>query len=332
MTGGGVGGHRWAILGAGDISRQFASDLGNVEDGALVAVGSSSADHAATFAEEVGALRGHGSYEEAAADDVTVAYVGNNHNDHATAAGIAIDAGRHVLVEKPLAMSRAEAAALFERSRDRGVFAMEAMWTRFLPHIAAVRAALEDGAIGTVREARLTLGRDQRGSYDRIFDPHRAGGALLDMGIYPVSIAQMLLGPPDDVLDATARIEGGIDLETTITARYGPATVVITTAADRRLQSTAELEGDRGRLVVPDALHHADRFELHRDGDVEVVPAPFEGHGFEYEIREVQRCIEAGLLESPSWTHKDTLATHGVLDEVRRRIGLVYPFESGPPA
>jgi len=153
--------HRWAILGAGGISRQFATDLAQVDGGTLVAIGSNSAEHAATFAEEVGAERGHGSYADAAADDVTVAYVGNNHNDHLAAATAAIDAGRHLLVEKPLSVSRSEAATLFDRAREAGVFSMEAMWTRFLPHIEAARRALADGAIGTVRRGALSLGRDQ---------------------------------------------------------------------------------------------------------------------------------------------------------------------------
>jgi predicted dehydrogenase len=208
---------------------------------------------------------------------------------------------------------------------------MEAMWTRFLPHVAVAREVLADGGIGTVRRASLALGRDQRGHHDRIFDAARAGGALLDMGVYPVSIAHMLLGPADEVVAAEARIVDGVDLETSATVRHGAVEVVVSTAADRHLDSSAVLEGDRGRLVLPDALHHADRVELHRDGRVEVLAAPFEGHGFEYEIREVHRCIEEGLLASPSWSHEDTLATHAVLDEVRRRIGLVYPFEDGPP-
>lgn len=321
---------RWAILGTGGIGRTFADDLSNVDGSELVAVGSTTSGRGEAFADEVGASLG-GSYEDAVAQDVDLVYVANNHNDHLDAALLAIEAGHGVLVEKPLAVTTTEAAALFSRARERGVFAMEAMWTRFLPHIAAARTALADGAIGTVRHARLALGRDQRGRYPRIFDPARAGGALLDLGVYPVAIARMLLGPVDEVVEAEARIEGGVDLETTATLRCGDVTVAVAMAADRHLDSSLVLEGRKGRLVIPDPLHHADRIELHTGSEVEVVRAPIDGHGFEYEIREVHACVTDGRLESSSWSPADTLGTHEVLDEVRRRVGLVYPFEDGPP-
>ena len=154
--------HRWAIVGAGGIARQFAADLANLGEGRLVAIGSTDAARGAALAAEVGAERGHGSYAAAIADDVDHVYVATNHHLHAPCARDAIDAGRDVLIEKPAAMTRAEAATVFEHARDRGVLTMEAMWTRFLPVIELARGLLADGAIGTVRRASGELGRDQR--------------------------------------------------------------------------------------------------------------------------------------------------------------------------
>lgn len=325
--------HRWGIMGAGGISRRFAVGVGNVDGGELLAVGSSSPQRVETYADEVGAPRAYGSYDQLVADDdVTVVYVGNNHLDHVPAAHLAIEAGKAVLVEKPLAMTATEATELFEHAAARQVFVMEAMWTRFLPATKVLLAMLADGVIGRVRRAEISFGADvDPVNAPRIFDPARAGGSLLDRGIYPISIAHMLIGPADEVVEATAELGGGIDRYTRIVARHGGCEAVLTSACDRQLANTLVLEGDLGRIVVPDPLIRPKSFEIQRGGQTEVVERSFDVHGFEYEIEATHEALEAGWIEHPDWTHADTLATHSVMDEVRRRVGLVYPFEAGPP-
>ncbi len=325
--------HRWGILGAGGISRRFAVGLGNVEGAELLAVGSTSPQRVEAYAQEVGAPRAYGSYGQLVADeDITVVYVGNNHVDHVPAAHLAVEAGRSVLVEKPLALSASEATDLFAHAAERGVFVMEAMWTRFLPATKVLRQVLRDGAIGKVRTAEISFGAEvDPVQAPRIFDPERGGGSLLDRGIYPIAIAHMLLGPCEEVVEATSELSGGIDRFTRIVARHGDCEATLTSACDRRLPNTIVLEGDRGRIVVPDPLIRPKSFEIHHGESIEVVARPFEVHGFEYEIEATHQAMEAGWLEHPDWAHGDTLATHAVMDEVRRRVGLVYPFEQDPP-
>ncbi len=324
----------WGIIGAGHISRQFATDLGNVAGGHLVAVGSRSPEHVAGYAREVGAARGHGSYEDLVSDpEVDVVYVGNDHVDHVAAARLAVRAGKPVLVEKPLGTDREQVADLLRLAVERRVFVMEAMWTRFLPAITELIARVGDGAIGTVRTAQLDLGIDQPDPDSRLFDPARAGGALLDVGVYPIAIARMVLGDLAEVR-ATARMGGGVDLATDIWAvTSGGARVRLRCAIDEPLANTATFVGEAGRIQVDQPLHHPRRWTLEDlDRQVDVVEIPLAGHGFEFEIVEVQDCLDQGLVQSPRWSHGDTLATHATMDEVRRQIGLVYPFEEGPPA
>lgn len=210
---------------------------------------------------------------------------------------------------------------------------MEAMWTRFLPAWAAIIDLVAAGRIGRVQSARIRLGNAADPSVrarSRLFDAARAGGALLDTGIYPLSIAHMVLGP-GQVVRARATLLDGVDVHTWITADHDGVPVELETAIDEDLDSTAAFLGTDGEIHVPAPCHHPTGFRLvTSDGD-RWVDAPYDGGGFEGQIAAFEAAVGQGRSEVPAWPHAATLATHGLLDDVRRRIGLQFPFEQGLP-
>ncbi|TDT14908.1 putative dehydrogenase [Ilumatobacter fluminis] len=325
---------RWAILGAGGISERFAGCLARVDDAQLLAVGSRRPESVAQFATRVGAIKAYGSYDELVDDDdIDIVYVGNDHVDHVPTALLCVERGRHLLVEKPLGVRRDDAERLFTAARDAGTFVMEAMWTRFLPALQAARRVARSGQLGRLVSAEFSFGAvvDPHKS-PRIFDPWRAGGALLDRGIYPISMAHMLLGPATQVVHASSRIRDGIDLETTATVRHGEVLVHYRAACDTSVPNTATLIGERARLTIPAVLIRPERFMIRTsDGTEQTHEHPLDGHGFEHEIRAVHEALDNGWLEHPDWKHADTLDTHAVMDEIRRRTGLRFPFEPNEP-
>ncbi len=320
----------WGILGAGNISHSVASDLSLTRGSRLVAVGARDLDRAQAFADKHGAERAHGSYAELVADPhVDVVYIGTTHESHADQTRLALEAGKAVLCEKPFTVSAAEAEPLVDLARDRGLFLMEAMWTRFIPALRRIVEQVRDGAIGEVKHVAATFGNQV--PYDptsRLFDPARAGGALLDLGVYPLTIARLVLGPPDRV-EAAARIDNGADLSTHMLLTHpGGATASLDCSMEMALPAAAHLYGTEGTIVVPHSLPHPESYTIVRnDREPEHVDVPRTGIGYAHEIDEVNACLRAGLTESPTMPLAETLDMMRLLDDVRRQIGLRYPFE-----
>ena len=320
----------WGILGAGNISNSFASDLPRSLGSRLVAVSSRDLARAEAFAGKVGAERAYGSYEQLVSDpDVDVVYVGTTHESHADQTRLALEAGKAVLCEKPFTVSAAEAEPLVRLARDRGLFLMEAMWTRFIPAIRRVVELVADGAVGEVKHVQATYGNHV--PYDiksRLFDPARAGGALLDLGVYPLTFAWLFLGAPDRV-DAAARFRNGADLSTHLLLTHsGGASASLGCSMEIDLPAEGSVYGTEGTIVVPHPLPHPETFRLVRKGrDAEEITVPRLGIGYTHEIDEANRCLRAGLTESPILPLDDTLDMMRLLDGVRAQIGLRYPFE-----
>jgi len=330
---------RWAILGPGRIARTFASDLALLPGHELVAVGSRSPERARTFADEFGAAASYGAYEELVADpQVDVVYVASPHALHLEHARLAFEAGKHVLCEKPLTLSVAEAEQVVALAAEHGRFLMEAMWTACHPVILAVRERVRSGDLGRPRHLHAELGFVvPLDASARMHDPALGASALLDMGIYPLTLAHLLLGEAEE-LAATAQLsEDGIDLDVAISGRYpGGALATMTASLTSWSSRRAELATDTGRLTLED-FHHPDVATWvsyaagQGDGTDGGIPAqitgaePVLGHGFTHEILEVGRCLAEGLTESPLVPHAQTLTILRQMDDVRRQVGVQFP-------
>jgi len=322
---------RWGILGTGKIAKAFATALKDTPDAQLAAVGSRSLDGAAFFAREFGGTP-YGSYEALVrADDVDLVYVGTPHPMHYENVRLALEAGKGVLCEKAFTVNRQQAEELVSLARAKNLFLMEAMWTRFLPALAEVRRIVDSGEIGTVRQVNADLGfKAEVGPGHRLFNLVLGGGALLDIGIYPLSIAMALLGPVESVQAQADIGPTGVDEQTGILLRHrGGGMSVCSCSLRARLPSELTIAGERGHVRMNAMFYRTQTVTVVRaDGISRTVPTPFTGNGYVHEVIEAQRCWRAGLVESPGMTHADTLALMGVMDEIRRQIGLAYDADN----
>jgi predicted dehydrogenase len=314
---------RWGILGTGGIARTFTEDLLHVGH-EVVAVGSRAAHTAEAFADRYGIARAYGSYAELAADDkVDVVYVATTHNVHHSAARTCLEAGRAVLVEKPFTTTAADAQDLVALARERNLFAMEAMWTRFNPLVARVRALVADGAIGDVKAVYADFSENfPFDAAHRLWAPDLAGGALLDLGVYPVSFAWMLLGEPATVQAVTTPAPTGVDSNTGILFGYESGAVALLHCGFlAKSPQTATVTGTAGWIEVAGPFWHPSAMTLHRDGaEPETFRLDVNGHGYTYQAEEVARCLDAGLTESPVMPLDETVAILRILDTITARL------------
>jgi Predicted dehydrogenases and related proteins len=321
---------RWGIAGPGFIATLFTRDLARIPDEArIVAVGTSRRGGADAFAAEFGVDRVHESYAALAADpEVEVVYVATPHARHLATAMTAIEAGKHVLIEKPLALNEREAAMLVQAARANGVFLMEAMWTRFLPHIAKIHELIADGALGDIVQvfAEQGIWFDPEHPEHRLYDRALGGGALLDLGVYAVSFALSLLGAPDRIVSTAALTDTGVDGQTTAILQYDSGAQAITTSTLAAWTRTgAVVAGTKARIELEPRWMMPVPFALiTRDGERTDFANDYPGHGLREEAREVARCVRAGLLESPFMPHDFSLLTMRTMDRIREQIGLRY--------
>lgn len=321
---------RFGIVGAGRIAQKFAQDIQFCEQAELVAVASRSMEKAQMFQQEFDIPYAFGSYDELANSDlIDAVYIATPHNFHKEQSILFLNKKKHVLCEKPIAVNTNELLEMIEAAKTNNCVLMEAMWTRFLPAFRHINQRIESGDLGKLLQATLRFGiplTDSATEEGRILNPNLAGGSLLDVGIYPVSIFKFVNQDPIQSMASTAKFsKSQVDLHTLVSIVLDNpqhTTVTLESAVDRELSNTMELQFEKGEIRVPhfwtgdEVIDNGQRLEF-----------PFKKGGFEYEIDHFCQTVLSGAFEDSIMNHHESIIVMKLMDRIRSQIGLIYPFE-----
>jgi predicted dehydrogenase len=320
----------WGILATGGIAAAMAKGLARVPGAYLAAVGSRTQEAAGKFGQRFGIPKRYGSYEDLARDpEIDVVYVSTPHNLHYENCLMLLHEGKAVLCEKPFTINAEQAAEVITLAREKKCFVLEAMWTRFLPAIVKVREILREGRLGEIRMLNASFGfKAEFDPLHRLFNPSLGGGALLDVGVYPVSFASMVFGQPSQIVSQCHLGKTGVDEQSAMLFRYGLGQMAVLAAAVRtEIPQDAYIIGSEGRLRVHSPWWQSQKLSLKFKEREKVLKFPFKGNGFSFEAEEVMRCLREGRLESEILPLDESLSIMKTMDEIRAQWGLKYPME-----
>lgn len=330
---------KWGVVATGGIATKVTQDIALLEDAVLYAVSSRSAESAARFAARFGMTASYGDadgvpgYQRLLEDpEVEVVYITTPHAQHHEVTKAALLAGKHVLCEKPFTINAAEAKELIDLARQRGLFLMDAVWTRFLPSVNRAWEIIASGELGEIRWVQADLGFSApEDPTSRLWDPKAGGGALMDLTVYPLTWALGALGFPDTVAATATLNDDGVDLQTAVTLTYDTgAYAQLSSSFIAACPAQATVVGSLGWLKTGDGpLHNPRELTVRAGEETRVEHLDQVGGGYTYELREVTRCIQEGLTESPTMPLDDTLRTMRLLDGVRAQTGLRYANDAG---
>ncbi len=325
---------RWGILGCGRIARKFAADLRLVDDAELIAVGARELSTAAAFASDFPSKHIHGSYEALVSDhEVDVIYVATPHALHHQHVMLCLKHKKAVLCEKAFAINYRQAKEMIEYAKAQNTFIMEAFWTRLLPHYLKMKDMIADGKIGSIKYINAEFGFKPTPPFPpRLYDPSLGGGALLDIGVYPIFLALDLLGKPDQIDAVMTPASTGVDEQCAIRFTYKSGAIAhLFGSLSSNLATGADIAGDQGRIRMTHRFHGPTTLLEYYPGIVDTrETVAFEkasGNGYEYEARHVNECLKKNLIESPVITHHHTLLLMQTLDTIRAKAGIKYPAE-----
>ena len=325
---------RWGILGAGRIARKFATDLKLVEDAELIAIGSRSQESADKFGDEFAVKYRHNSYEALVDNpEVDVIYIATPHILHHENTLLCLQHNKAVLCEKPFAMNARQAMAMISLAKEKKVFLMEALWTKFQPHFKKMQEMIGQGMLGDLRSVLVNFGFVPQAPVPvRLFDPALGGGTLLDIGIYNVFMALSVLGKPDHIDAVMTPAPTGVDEMCAVTFRYqNGALAQLFSSFVSNLATDADIGGTQGRIRLTSRFYETSsglEYFPERVNSRQVIPLEKEsGFGYQYEARHVNECLRNGLTESPVLTFADTLLLMETLDKIRDIAGIRYPAD-----
>jgi predicted dehydrogenase len=319
---------RWGIAGPGGMAAAFAEDMRLVDDGVITAVASRAQERADAFGDRFAIAHRYDSYNALAADaEVDIVYVATPHTCHERDTQRFVVAGKHVLCEKPFALNARQAGRMADTATRRGVFLMEAMWSRFLPSYRVLRDLVAEGRIGDPLLVESDFGfRMPVMPEHRLFDPRLGGGALLDVGIYPVQLCALVLGKPDRVSADGVIGSTGVDEQVAAVLHHPAGALGVVKAAIRvQMPCTARVSGTKGSIELPALAHRPDSLVVTTPEGVTHIDAPAEGGGWHYQVKHVHECLADGLVESPVMPLTESVSIMQTLDRIRAQIGIRYP-------
>jgi predicted dehydrogenase len=317
---------RWGIIGLGNIANQFATDLKLINEAELTAVASRDINKAKQFAEQHDCNRFNGSYAEIFTDDqVDIVYIATPHDSHAELSIKAMENGKHVLCEKPLSLSYNDAVKMIETSKKHNTFFMEAFWTRFIPSIREILSKVKNGEIGEVKYVNADFAFINRELGARLTDKKLGGGALYDIGVYPLFLSYFTLGIPKEIIAKSTYHTTGVDLQTTMILQYESAQAVLHAGLVSASDMKATISGTLGRIDINSPWFMTEGYSVFIDEQEEKFNIPNIGKGYAHEAIECHKCIWENQIESKLWSHQNSLDLSKITENVRVQIGLEFP-------
>ena len=321
---------KWGILGLGKIAHKFAQDLQLVEGCSLDAVASSELVRAQAFASKHNIDQAYGDYTALFEDEaIEILYIASLNQDHYPHTLKALKKGKAVLCEKPLAINQKQVTEMITCAQKQEVFLMEALWTRFNPALKQVLQWVNQGVVGPLRyiNASFSFNGLDASRESRLFNPYKGGGSLLDIGIYPVFLAYLLLGKPKNIKASAILTAEGVDEQIGILFRYEKSQAVLYSSFAHDEDMQARICGEAGEIYIDSRWHESSKLTLVKNESQTIQNLDFSGKGYTYEIEEANKCLREKKLQSPSWSHKDSLELMKLMDSIRSQTGIVFPME-----